>query len=121
MSVPSYQYLYNGNFSNISPRPWEGSYHSSELPLIFGTSGIYRSASTAFEVSLSHVMQDLYLAFITDHQGGLPAHGWNAYTPDGSAVEFAKNDNKLVGKIKSSKLASVCNGIKPVPSAVPPS
>ncbi len=120
VSVPTYQYLYNGNFSNISPRPWEGAYHSSELPLIFGTSGIAHSASTDLEVALSHLMQDLYLAFISDPWRGLPAHGWNAYKPDGSAVQFSKN-RSLVGKIESSKLASACNGIVPVSGAVPPS
>ena len=120
VSVPTYQYLYIGNFSNISPRPWEGAYHSLELPLIFGTSGIAHGASTDLEVALSHLMQDLYLAFISDPWRGLAAHGWDAYKPDGSAVEFSKN-RSLVGKIKSSKLASVCNGIAPVSGAVPPS
>ena len=65
-------------------------------------------------------MQDLYLAFISDTSQGLPAHGWDAYKPDGSAVQFSKNGS-LVGTIESSKLASVCNGIVPVPGAVPPS
>ncbi|KAI9690423.1 MAG: hypothetical protein M1822_009386 [Bathelium mastoideum] len=50
VGVPTHRYLYAGNFSNVSPRPWEGAYHSSELPLIFGTSGVVRGASTPFEL-----------------------------------------------------------------------
>ncbi|KAF4627233.1 hypothetical protein G7Y89_g10927 [Cudoniella acicularis] len=66
VSSPTYRYLYTGNFSNISPRPWESAYHSSELPLLFGTSSIAHSESTAFELALSKRMQDLWLAFIGD-------------------------------------------------------
>jgi len=120
VSVPTFRYLYAGNFSNIAPRPWEGAYHSSELPLIFGTSGIAHSPSTDFETALSHQMQDLYLAFISDPLKGLPAQGWNAYEPGGTAVEFGK-DGTLVGSIALSELESVCNGAVPVPGSVPPS
>ena len=65
-------------------------------------------------------MQDFYLAFISGSWRGLPAHGWDAYKPDVSAVQFSKN-RSLVGKIESSKVASACNGIAPVSGAVPPS
>jgi len=27
--VPTWRYLYHGNFSNLSPVPWLGAYHSS--------------------------------------------------------------------------------------------
>jgi cholinesterase len=33
----SYRYQYAGNWTNISPEPWMGAYHSSELPLLMGT------------------------------------------------------------------------------------
>ena len=105
---------------NNTPRPWEDSYHSSEWPLIFGTLGIAHSAGTDLEVALSHLTQDLYLAFVSDTSQGLPAHGCDAYKPDGSAIQFSK-DGSLVGHIESSKLVSACNGIVPVPGAVPPS
>lgn len=26
--VPTYRYLYSGNFSNVSPLPWMGAFHS---------------------------------------------------------------------------------------------
>lgn len=120
VSVPTFRYLNAGNFSNISPRPWEGAYHSSELPLIFGTSGIAHSPSTAFETALSHRMQDLYLAFISDPVKGLPAQGWNTYEPGGNAVEFGKG-GMVVQSIALSELGRVCNGVVGIPGAVPPS
>lgn len=48
-----YRYLYAGNFSNISPRGWMGAYHGSELPLVFGTHGLWRGNSTELEVETS--------------------------------------------------------------------
>ncbi|SPO01841.1 related to triacylglycerol lipase V precursor [Cephalotrichum gorgonifer] len=71
----TYQYLYAGNFTNISPRPWLGAYHTAELPLIFGTHGI-EGPSTNFEKRVSERMQDLYLRFISDPVRGLEKAGW---------------------------------------------
>lgn len=59
----TFRYLYAGNFSNVSPLFWEGAYHSSELPQIFGTA--MKSASAA-ENATRHSMQDLWLAFAKD-------------------------------------------------------
>ena len=108
----TFRYFYSGNFSNIAPRPWEGAYHSSELPLIFGTSGIARGASTAFEISLGEKMQDLYLAFATDPVNGLPSQGWPAYKPAGQAVELG-SDGKVTQKISISSLEAPCAGYVP--------
>ena len=29
--IPTWRYLYHGNWSNLSPTPWLGAYHSSKL------------------------------------------------------------------------------------------
>lgn len=108
----TFRYFYSGNFSNIAPRPWEGAYHSSELPLIFGTSGIARAPSTAFEIKLSEKLQDLYLAFASDPINGLKSQGWPAYEPGGQAVEFGK-DGKVVQDISISSLEAPCVGYVP--------
>ncbi|KAM0289855.1 hypothetical protein ACHAO9_005739 [Fusarium lateritium] len=73
----TYQYLYAGNFTNISPLPWLGAYHTAELPLIFGTYGI-EGPSTKFERSVSERMQDLYVKFASDPVHGLKNAGWPA-------------------------------------------
>ncbi|QQK47415.1 Acetylcholinesterase, insect [Penicillium digitatum] len=35
--VPTWRYLYHGNFRNLSPTPWLGAYHGAEIPVVFGT------------------------------------------------------------------------------------
>lgn len=47
--LSTYRYQYAGNFSNVSPLPWFGAYHSAELPLLFGTHSEYGGPSTSFE------------------------------------------------------------------------
>ena len=119
VGVPTYRYLYGGNFSNISPQWWEGAYHSSELPLIFGTSGIARGASTPFEIQVSMQMQDYWLAFAEDPFDGLPKLGWNAYTPEGDAVLLGY-EGVTTQPIKESRLEASCDGATPKPGASPP-
>lgn len=59
--LPTYRYQYAGNFSNISPVSWFGAYHSSELPLLFGTHDqVFDGPSTAFEYNVSHAMQGMF-------------------------------------------------------------
>lgn len=61
--VPVYRFLYSGNFTNISPKPWLGSWHSTELPLLFGTHSDYRGNSTLLEYETSFAMQDSWVSF----------------------------------------------------------
>ncbi|KAJ5107508.1 chlorogenic acid esterase precursor [Penicillium angulare] len=68
--LPTYRYQYAGNFSNISPLPWFGAYHSSELPLLFGTHDEYRGRSTKFEWEVSYAMEALWLSFAEDPTRG---------------------------------------------------
>jgi acetylcholinesterase len=108
IGVPTFRYLYGGNFSNIAPQPWEGAYHSSELPLIFGTHGIRRGASTPFEIQVSMQMQNYWLMFAQDPLKGLPALGWDAYTPQGNGVYIGKKDI-LTQLIAQRTLEMPCN------------
>ena len=68
--IPVFRYLYSGNFSNVSPRPWMGVYHGSELPMLFGTHGLYRGASTYLENQTSSDMQHTWLAFLGSREFG---------------------------------------------------
>lgn len=76
LDLTTYRYLYAGNFSNIAPRPWQGAYHQSEVPLIFGTHANYRGNSTELEYQTSHAMQDSWVAFARDGVAGLDGEGW---------------------------------------------
>jgi len=79
VDLPTYRYRYAGNFTNISPTTWLGAYHSSELPMLFGTHPNFRGDSTPDEYALSAKMQDLYVAFARDGVTGLEAQGWPRY------------------------------------------
>jgi len=52
-NLMTFRYEYGGNFSNISPEPWMGAYHSSELPMLMGTYGDFRSPGTQLEAATS--------------------------------------------------------------------
>ncbi|KAJ5727069.1 chlorogenic acid esterase precursor [Penicillium malachiteum] len=84
-------YFNEANFSSISPRPWEGAYHTSELPLLFGTWEDYGGPGTSVEASVSGHWQDVYLEFMKDPVRGLPRHGWPAFGPNGSAKLMGAN------------------------------
>lgn len=60
-------------------------------------------------------MQDLWLAFIKDPVNGLPAAGWPAFSPTGSAMEFAAN-NMVVQNTSVSRFASQCQGTVGIPN-----
>jgi acetylcholinesterase len=75
----TYRFQYRGNFTDVSPEFWMGGYHSSELPMIFGTEGDFRGPATQFEVATSEKMQDLWLVFANDPQEGLSKNGWATY------------------------------------------
>jgi acetylcholinesterase len=118
-NTTTFRYLYGGNFSNISPQPWEGAYHSSDLPLYFGTYGIARGNGTDFEKEASEKIQDYYLAFAKDPVSGLPGLGWEAYEPSGEAVLFAYRGT-AVQSILESTLERPCNGTTPNGLPLPP-
>ncbi|EME40266.1 hypothetical protein DOTSEDRAFT_179278 [Dothistroma septosporum NZE10] len=111
----TYSYRYAGNFTNISPRPWQGAYHSSELPLLFGTHPNYRGKSTELEYETSWAMQDAWVAFAKDPKHGLKSQGWEPYDKLGSKkvrefgagvaakdVSVAAFEKKCIGAVSAS-------------------
>ncbi|KAG5771825.1 hypothetical protein H9Q72_001760 [Fusarium xylarioides] len=105
----TFQYLYAGNFTNISPLPWLGAYHTAELPLIFGTHDI-EGPSTKFERKVSERMQDLYLRFASDPVHGLERDGWPAAQAQlgrSKLVKWAGN-GKVEQIIGAKKLIDEC-------------
>ncbi|QKX54627.1 uncharacterized protein TRUGW13939_01715, partial [Talaromyces rugulosus] len=97
----SYQYFYTGNFSNISPLPWMSAYHSSELPLLFGTHYEFRGNSTPFQWQLSYIFEDLWLSFArnsskapfvtyTTSDGKQETWTWPAATADQSSSKIVQ-------------------------------
>jgi len=84
--IPVFRYIYSGNFSNVSPRPWMGAYHGSELPMLFGTYGLYRGASTDLEGQTSSNMQHTWREFTRTGGFGAGVLGWDPW--DGTYREM---------------------------------
>ncbi|ETS84104.1 hypothetical protein PFICI_02129 [Pestalotiopsis fici W106-1] len=91
--APVFRYEYSGNFSNISPKPWMGAWHNSELPLLFGTHANYRGPSTTLEIETSIALQDAWLSLVADGAAGPVALGWPLYNRDAGSLlrEFGKD------------------------------
>ena len=86
--LPTYRYLFAGNFSNITPRWWLGAMHSSDLPIVFGTHFLFRGNSTNLEWQTSYAEEDYWATFAINpgrdpvsKSAGLV---WPKYSPGGS-------------------------------------
>ncbi|OIW29172.1 alpha/beta-hydrolase [Coniochaeta ligniaria NRRL 30616] len=95
LGVTTYRYQYAGNFSNLTPLPWLGAYHASDIPLLMGS---YERGgpATGFERSVAETMQDYLLAFMEDPEDGLRRKGWEPHVErvsvGGNMVRFAVGD-----------------------------
>jgi carboxylesterase type B len=63
--LTTYRYLYAANFTNTSPVPWLGAYHTGDLPYWFGTFGDFAvDKSERGGAGVSRAMYDYLLAFM---------------------------------------------------------
>lgn len=104
--LTTYRYRYDGNFPNVSPKLYPGAFHTAELPLLFGTAGMYHGASTAYEEEVGAKMQDLWLAFAKDPLDGLKEAGWGSYA-EGKAVLLGGADAPMV-QVELGEVDGVC-------------
>ncbi|KAH0588686.1 hypothetical protein H2248_004495 [Termitomyces sp. 'cryptogamus'] len=95
-NVPTWRYEYQGKvdmlgltivqlqtftlgvFPDISTRPDIRAYHTSEIPILFGT----MPSPSETEKTLSRLVQGAWVAFARDPTQGLLGLGWPAYLPD---------------------------------------
>lgn len=85
LGLTTYRYEYAGNFSSLTPLPWLGAYHASDVPMVFGTyEG--REGVTAFQREVAVRMQDDVLAFMEDPEAGLRRRGWLPWGETGGSV-----------------------------------
>jgi acetylcholinesterase len=108
-SLVTYRYRYDGNFTDLSPPGYPGAGHASELPLIFGTQGLYHGPSSPYEDEVSNRIQDLWLEFAKNSKDGLSEVGWGSYG-DGKAVLIG-GASTPVQEINISELDGVCNSL----------
>jgi carboxylesterase type B len=104
----TYRYLYAGNFTNTSPVPWLGAYHSGDLPYWFGTYGDFAVVeSERGEGEVSESMQDYLLAFMIDPEGGLRRKGWPE-AGGGMLMRFAGMEGKVKEFVRARGVDRVC-------------
>lgn len=122
--LPTYRYQYAGNFTNLSPLPWFGAYHSSELPLLFGTHDEYHSRSTKFEWEVSYAMEELWLSFAEDPTrgpsrvavGDAPSNpnkvndfSWPEFNQGGSKMLLFAEENKVMQLVSADSIENDCS------------
>ncbi|KAJ6000555.1 hypothetical protein N7481_000964 [Penicillium waksmanii] len=90
-SIPTWRYLYQGSFPNLSPKPWLGAYHSSEIPFIFGTYNVstpYSQPASKAEIETSRYMQEAWVAFAKDPRHGLSNYGWPQFNFQSQYISY---------------------------------
>ncbi|KAL4903072.1 hypothetical protein BDW74DRAFT_169285 [Aspergillus multicolor] len=80
--IPTWRYVYHGNFTNLSPRPWLGAYHSGA-----------------------------WVAFAKDPHHGLTQYGWPLFSFNGSTLVNLAVGNKPGAVLSSAEeWDRHCNG-----------
>ncbi|KJA28806.1 hypothetical protein HYPSUDRAFT_61648 [Hypholoma sublateritium FD-334 SS-4] len=115
-NVPTFRYQYQGIFRSLSTRPDLRAYHSSEIPMIFGTYNdtVINGATvpaTLDQVALSKYMQSAWVAFARDPEGGLPKIGWPTYDPSTATLAQLGNFFNTSGVVfgQSAWIDAVCS------------
>ncbi|KAI3391172.1 hypothetical protein diail_7804 [Diaporthe ilicicola] len=107
---PTFRYLYAGNFTNISPQPWLGAYHSSELPMLMGTHGNFRGANSELEEETSRAFQDAYVAFAADPTAGLTSQDWKMYAVMGGSDVREFGNGVAAKDVSIADMEALCDG-----------
>ncbi|KAE8422706.1 Alpha/Beta hydrolase protein [Aspergillus pseudocaelatus] len=103
--IPTWRYLYHGNWSSLSPTPWLGAYHSSDVPIIFGTynNTPVQPPSSPAEVTASKYIQGAWVAFAKDPWNGLNNYGWPQFTSQNRSLVNLALDNRATATIGSAE------------------
>lgn len=114
--MPTFRYQYQGVFRSLSTRPDLRAYHSSEIPMVFGTYNgtIINGTSlpaTADQILLSKYVQGAWVAFARNPSGGLPEFGWPLYDPQAATIAQLGNFFNTSGVVfgESSLIDAACN------------
>lgn len=105
----TYRWQYAGNFSNVSPLPWQGAYHSSDLAMTMGSHPDFRGNSTEFEYTISESMQDHLLAFGRDPVNGPAQIGWKD-TSSGLMLRFGEGQ-EVFRTVTEKGVDAGCSGV----------
>jgi carboxylesterase type B len=75
--VPTWRYLYSGDWPNLSAGPGTGAWHSAEIPIVFGTvENLSGLKNTKEENKVMSTMMHAWAEFARDPDNGLKKLGW---------------------------------------------
>ncbi|KAK8111245.1 alpha/beta-hydrolase [Apiospora kogelbergensis] len=126
-NLTTYRYQWAGNYTNLTPYPWMGAYHASDVPMVFGTYDLHGGATRA-QRRAAERLQDYVFAFLEDPKDGIQRHlGWQPgvapFRNDEPMVRFVggdgggasnkggHNDDENVKQISAAEVDSACVGI----------
>ncbi|KAJ5714725.1 Carboxylesterase type B [Penicillium malachiteum] len=94
--VPAWQARYFGDWENLRIYPGSGTYHGSDIPMIFGNAEkITGLPDSDPEKKVSRYMASAWVAFATDPYNGLKKFGWPQYNSHEKTLVGLAYDNKL--------------------------
>lgn len=105
--LPTWRYLFNATFPNTQPFPDAGVYHSSEIPLVFGTYPTVNA--TKGEAKLSQYMQKAWATFAKNPTTG---PGWAKWPVVG--VLEATNTTAMEVNVQAALLDQRCALYAPI-------
>ena len=89
--VPVWRIRYFGEWPNLNPLAWLGAYHSSDIPMVFGTSDLL-GKDTEAEKKTSEYYQGAWAAFAREPVTGLKEYGWPTYdAEEKTLIELGRN------------------------------
>ncbi|KXT17296.1 hypothetical protein AC579_520 [Pseudocercospora musae] len=103
--IPTWRYYFNASFYNTQPAPNLGAYHSSEIPIVFGT--FNRTNSTTQEYALSRTMMGIWARFARNPNAG---PGWNPVGTGSSAAVLVGGDSTSTGGVYYSENGTLLQG-----------
>ncbi|KAJ5525773.1 alpha/beta-hydrolase [Penicillium frequentans] len=100
IGLETHRYYWAGNFTNISPVPWLGAFHWTDLFMIFGTYMLDVGNVSQLEVDTSETMQDIFLDFLKNTSTFSQAANWPAFNASksngGDIMEFGNGTTKKI-------------------------
>ena len=85
-----------------------GAYHSSELPLVFGTFNDFRGVGLELERKTSVAMQDAWVGFVRGGIEGLRSVGWGEYRSGQATVREFGGQGVAVGDVDMTEMEREC-------------
>ncbi|KAK5133457.1 hypothetical protein LTR08_007699 [Meristemomyces frigidus] len=105
IGIPAWRYYFNSSFANTQAYPDLGVYHSSEIPIVFGT--FMATNTTTQEYALSRSMMSTWARFAKNPAGG---PGWNGIGTGGGGAVLVGAYDVEVGGVYVGANASVVSG-----------